>query len=191
MAWYVVSQAACRCCCAASAVVARPGSTGVAAIHRWGGHRASHLREGLRRARRGGLEGGSLVMQQGLDGFSQVFDQMKPIHDLDGMRGTTTNAVRIEGTPIPTDDRHRRMLGEPLRHRVCRALRQEVQDAMRLQIDQDRAIALPASPGPLIDPQHCGGAVGGGVSCTSRSRVAGLVRSPSRLPSAPPPPRRG
>ena len=86
------------------------------AIHRRGGHRAGHLRERLRRARRGGLQGGPLVMQEGLDGFPQVFDQMKPIHDLDGLRGATANAVRIEGTPIPTDHGHRRMLGEPVRH---------------------------------------------------------------------------
>jgi hypothetical protein len=122
-----------------------------------GGHRAGDLRECLRRTHRGGLESRALIMQKGLDRLPQVFDQMKPIHDLGGMRGATANAVRIECTAIPTDDRNRWMLGEPLRHRVCRALRQEVQDLVIFQIDQDRAIALPASPGPLIDPQHLRG----------------------------------
>ena len=96
-------------------------------------------------------------MQEGLDGFPQVFDQMKPIHDLDGVRRAPANAIRIEGTPIPTDDGHGGMLGQPVRDEVRRALGQEVKDLVILQIDQDGPVALPASPRPLIDPQHLGG----------------------------------
>ena len=96
-------------------------------------------------------------MEKSLNGFPQVLHQMKPIHDLDSVWGATANAVRIERAAIPTDHGHGRLLGEPLRHHIGRTLGEEVHDAMRLQIDQDRAVALPASPGPLIHAQHLGG----------------------------------
>ena len=122
-------------------------------------------------------------MQQGLDRFPQVFDEMKPIDHLHGVWSATANAVCIEGTPIATDHRHGRMLGEPVGDKVRRALGQEVKHLVILQVDQDGAIALPASPGPLIDPQHLGTtAPGAGAPCTSRNRVSGLVRQPQSAP---------
>ena len=90
---------------------------------------------------------------------------MKPIHDLDSVWGATANAVRIERAAIPTDDGHGRMLGEPLRHQIGRTLGEEVQDAMRLQIDQDRAVALPPPPRPFIHPEYLRR---GGVKCGGR-----------------------
>src|SRR4026208_2445389 len=40
---------------------------------------------------------------------------------------------------------------------VCRALGQEVNDVVIFSIDQDRAVALPASPVPRIHAPHLGG----------------------------------
>jgi hypothetical protein len=126
-------------------------------IHRWGRYRADHLREGLRRALCGGLQGRALIMQEGLDGFPQVFDQMKPIYDLDSVGRAPANAIRIEGAPIAANDGHRGMLGQPVRNEVRGALRQEIKDVVILQVHQNGPVALPASPGPLIDPQHLWG----------------------------------
>ena len=82
---------------------------------------------------------------------------MKPIHDLHRVGSAPANALRIEGAPIATDHGHGGMLEQPVRDKVRRALGQEVEHLVIFQIDQDRAIALPASPGPLIDAQHLGG----------------------------------
>jgi hypothetical protein len=51
-------------------------------IHRRGHHEAGYLRACLRCGRRCGLESGPLVMEEGLNGFPQVFDEMKPIHPM-------------------------------------------------------------------------------------------------------------
>jgi hypothetical protein len=96
-------------------------------------------------------------MEKGLGRFPQVFDQMKPIHDLDGLRGTTAHAVRIESAPISPDYRHRGMLGEPTGDEVRRALGQEVNDVVILQVHQDGPVALPAPPRPLVHANPLGG----------------------------------
>jgi hypothetical protein len=108
----------------------------------------------------GGLERRPLVVQKGLDGFAEVFNQMKAIHDLHGLRFATAYAIGIERTPVSTDHGNGGMLREPGGHALSRALGQEVQDLMVLQIDQDGPIAVPAPPGPLIDPNTLWG--GGG-----------------------------
>jgi hypothetical protein len=104
-------------------------------------------------------------MEEGLDGFAEVFDQMKPIHDLHGLRCPLTDALCIEGTPVSTDHGDRGMLCQPGRHALYRALRQQVQDPMILEIDQDGPIAVAAPPGPLV---HADDVQGGDVGCRSR-----------------------
>ena len=107
-------------------------------------------------------------MEEGLDGFAQVFDQMKPIDHLHGLGCPTANALGVEGTPVPTDYGDRRMLREPGGHALRRALGQEVQDLIILQIGQDGPVALPAPPRPLVHPMTLwGGVAGVGAACTS------------------------
>ena len=137
-------------------------------------------------------ERGLLIVQERLDGFAQILHQMKPIHDLHGLRSAAPDAVGVEGTAIPTDDRHRGMLGQPGRQTVRRALGQEVEHLMVLQIDEDGAIALPPPPRPLIDANDLrrrGGRrrgrlhqpqEGGGTASGSPRRAA------SRAPASPP-----
>jgi SAM-dependent methyltransferase len=61
------------------------------------------------------------------------------------------HAVGVEVTAITTDDADRRMLGQPGRHAGSGAVRQQVHDAMRLQINQDGAIPMAPPPGPFVD----------------------------------------
>jgi hypothetical protein len=96
-------------------------------IHRGDGPKAGHLCERLGSLSGGYLERGPVVVEEGLDRFAQVFDQMKPIHNLDGLRCPTANALGIERTPVPTDDADGRMLREPGRDALRRALGQQVQ----------------------------------------------------------------
>jgi hypothetical protein len=73
------------------------------------------------------------------------------IDHLYGLRRAPANAVGVEVAPIATDDGDRRILRQPGRHAGGRAVRQEVHDAMRHEIDQHRAIPMAPPPGPLID----------------------------------------
>ena len=114
---------------------------------------ACHEGEPLRGVGRCRLERSPLVVPEGFNRLSQVFDEMKPIDDLHGVGGSPANALGVERTPITTDDQDGRMLREPGGHTLCRALGQQGQDPMILQIDEDRPIALPAPPRPLIDPK--------------------------------------
>ena len=153
MASEVVTQGACRCWCSASRRCCwtcehwrRPRYLG------GDGPRAGHQRERLGGAGCGGLQRGSLAVEEGLDGFAQIFDQMKPVDHLHGMRCPPAHALGVEGPPVPTDHGDRGMLREPGGHALRRALGQQVQDPVILQGDQDRSIALPAPPRPLITP---------------------------------------
>ena len=116
------------------------------------GHRARGRRERLRRAHGGRLERRAVVEQEGFQGLAEVVDEMKAVDDLHRLGCPPANAIRIEVTAITTDDGDRRMLGQPGRDAGGRAVRQQVHDAMRRQIDQDGAIPMAPPPGPLVDP---------------------------------------
>ena len=89
---------------------------------------------------------------------------MKPIHNLHGGRRAAPDAVSVEGTPIPTAERHRGMLGQPGGQALGRALGQQVEHLMVLQIHEDGPIALPTPPRPFIhtkDPRRASSRCGG------------------------------
>ena len=86
---------------------------------------------------------------------------MKPIHDLHGRRRAAPEAIRVEGTPIPTDDGHRGMLGQPGRQTFGRALRQEVEHLMVLGTisetsKEHRAVITPSTGALLLAFQRSG-----------------------------------
>jgi hypothetical protein len=66
-------------------------------IHRSDGPRAGHERERLGGAGCSRLQRRSLAVEEGFDGFAQVFDQMKPIDHLHGLGGAPANALGVEG----------------------------------------------------------------------------------------------
>ena len=121
-----------------------------APVHGGSGHRTCHQGERLRGVGGSGLERGPLVVPKGLDRFAEVFDQMKAIHDLHGMRCSPANAIGVERTPITTDDEDGRMLREPGGHALRRALGQQVKHPMIVKIDQDGPVALPPPPRSLV-----------------------------------------
>ena len=56
--------------------------------------------------------------------------------------------------PVARNDLHFRMLLQPLRQLIGRALRQQVRYGSSFQIDQDRAVGLSLLPRPVIDTHH-------------------------------------
>jgi hypothetical protein len=62
------------------------------------------------------------------------------------------NAIGVQVAAIATHRRNGGMLGQPGRDSGRRAIRQQVDDAMRHEIDQDGAIPVAPPPGPLVHP---------------------------------------
>src|SRR5215813_4790763 len=81
------------------------------AIHGGDGAKAGHLGKCVGSMGGGDLERGPLVVEERLHRLPEVFDEMKPIHDLHRVGRSTPNAVSVQATPIPTDDGHGWMLG--------------------------------------------------------------------------------
>ena len=66
-------------------------------------------------------------------------------------------ALGIGGRAIARDHLHSRMLQEPLRHGRSRAIREERDGLVALQIDQDRAIRVAFPEREVIHTEHRGG----------------------------------
>jgi hypothetical protein len=132
-------------------LLAGVGTLTLPAIHRRDRHRGCRGGEGLDHAHGHCLQHGSLGDQEGFNGLAEVADEMEAVHDLHRLGCPSTNAVRIEVTAVTADDGDRRLPCQPGRECGGRAVRQQVHDAMRRQIDQDGAIAMAPPPGPLVD----------------------------------------
>jgi hypothetical protein len=110
---------------------------------------------------------------------------MKAVDDLRGIRCAPANAVGIELTAIAADDGDSRMLPQPGRERHGRAARQEVHDPMRRQIDQERAIAMASSPGPLVHPDGLQGWGGKDRGCPHQTQEGGRTGGQSQARGEP------
>src|ERR1700732_3471344 len=86
--------------------------------------------------------------------LSQIQQQMKAVGNLSRLRCAAPSSAGIESEPVARDDLHFRMLLQPLRQLIGRALRQQVRYGSSFQIDQDRAVALSLLPRPVIDTHH-------------------------------------
>jgi hypothetical protein len=87
-----------------------------AAIPRCARDRGRRSREGLRRADGRGQERRALGPQEGLHRFAEIGNKMKAINHLDSLGRPLADALRVQGTAIPTDDDDRRMCRQPGRH---------------------------------------------------------------------------
>src|ERR1700722_4228572 len=86
--------------------------------------------------------------------LSQIQQQMKAVGNLSRLRCAAPSSAGIESEPVARDDLHFRMLLQPLRQLIGRALRQQVRYGSSFQIDQDRAVGLSLLPRPVIDTHH-------------------------------------
>jgi len=138
-------------------LLAGVGTLTLPAIHRRDRHRGYRGGEGLDHAHGRRQQHRAFGDQAGFNSLAEVADEMAAVHDLHRLGCPATNAVRVEVTAITADDGDRRLLCQPGRECRGRAVRQEVYDAMRHEIDQDRAIAMTPPPGPLVDPNRLEG----------------------------------
>ena len=83
-----------------------------------------------------------------------VLHQVPSVGYLDGVRATLGGSLDVACATIAGDDADRGVRGEPGGDCCCLAIRQDVDDATLFQIADDRAVAVAALPGPVIDPHH-------------------------------------
>src|SRR5579875_774926 len=68
------------------------------------------------------------------------------------MRQRPLDSIRIGTSSVSTDHLNFLMMLQPGQDRVSRAVRQEVEWLASLEIDEDRAIAVPTLDGEIINP---------------------------------------
>ena len=83
-----------------------------------------------------------------------VAEQMPSIRDLDRPGGAATHTIGIGTGAVTSHDLDAGMPLQPVGHGGGLAVGQQVDDLASFQIAQDRAVALTAPPGPIIDAEH-------------------------------------
>jgi hypothetical protein len=92
-----------------------------------------------------------VVEEEGFQGLAEVLDEMEAIDHLYSRRRAPANAVSVQVAPIAADHGDRPMLCQPGRDAGGRAVRQQADDVVVREVDQNRAVAMPSPPGPLVD----------------------------------------
>jgi hypothetical protein len=77
-----------------------------------------------------------------------------PIRDLDGLRGSGGGAFGKERRPVAADDLDARPLGEPGSQAGCLPIRQQIDGAPGLDVDEESAVAAALAAGALVDADH-------------------------------------
>lgn len=97
---------------------------------------------------------GVLAGDRFLQGLAQVAQQVPSIEDMHRLGRALLDALGIHLGPIAGDDLDPGMAPQPVGDRLGVAIGQEVRDGSSFQVDDDRAVAQPAPPRPLVDGDH-------------------------------------
>ena len=89
-------------------------------------------------------------------GFRKILQQMKTVSNLHCLGRALASTLRIRLRAVTCDDLYARMLPEPLRHGVGRAIWEESHRLAAFQIYQDGPIRLAFPEGEIIHPEHGG-----------------------------------
>jgi hypothetical protein len=82
--------------------------------------------------------------------------QVEPIDALDGLRRSLPNPLSIETTAVAANDLDARMRLQPRRDRGGRALREQINHVMALEIADNGPEPSASPPGPFVEPDHPG-----------------------------------
>ncbi|GLS69041.1 hypothetical protein GCM10007890_10530 [Methylobacterium tardum] len=86
-----------------------------------------------------------------LQGLAQIAQHMPAVEDMHCPGRPLPDALAVDLGPVAGDDLDAGMAPEPVSNGVCVAIGQELRDGVAFQIDDDRSVAAPAPPGPLVD----------------------------------------
>ena len=93
------------------------------------------------------------LLEHSLHRRRKIQNEVKTIGDPLRLRRPERRALGIDATPIPGDRHDFRMVPEPFGEAVSGSIRQKINNAVRVQIDQNRSILLAFAPSPIIKSQ--------------------------------------
>ncbi|MCR3725229.1 hypothetical protein FHS35_002077 [Streptomyces umbrinus] len=88
-----------------------------------------------------------------LDGFGEVVEQVPGVGHLPGLWCTGVGAVAEGAGTVAADDPYLRVLAKPRRESVRGAVRENIDGAPGVHVDQDRRVGPTAAHGELVDAQ--------------------------------------
>jgi hypothetical protein len=90
-------------------------------------------------------------VELGFDGFAKILQEMPAIRDLHRVRGALGHPGRIGFRPIACHNPHLGMGLEPGGHCLGGTVLEQIDWAVPVQIDDDRAIGVAFPFGPIVD----------------------------------------
>lgn len=95
-----------------------------------------------------------MALQDALEDIANVAEQVPAIGDLHGVGCAAPRAVGVALRAIAADDLDARMRGEPRREVIGRAVCEQIDDRVALEIDEHDTVGLTAPPSPVVDAEH-------------------------------------
>jgi hypothetical protein len=92
-----------------------------------------------------------LAVNNGANRITQVAQQVPPVGDLNGIRRPLAGAVCVGAGAIAGNDLNTGMAAQPCGQAFGLSIGQQVDNRIALQINQDRPVAVSATPRPIID----------------------------------------
>src|SRR5205085_3733744 len=103
------------------------------------------------------LQGFLFPLKESLECVTQIEQQVEAIGHLLCLGSSFARSLRIGSCTVTADDFDSRMSGEPGLEGLSLAIRQDIHNAMSLQINQDRAVRSPLAHGPVVYSKHAWG----------------------------------
>ena len=91
-----------------------------------------------------------------LQGVAEMAEQMPTVRDLDRRGRTAPDPIGIRARPIAGDHLDPGVPAQPVGDGAGLAIRQQIDDAVALEIADDGAVTGATPPCPIIDPDHTG-----------------------------------
>src|SRR5579871_1895925 len=95
-----------------------------------------------------------MVQEEGFERGREVLKQMEAIGHLDRFWCAPSCSLGIPATSVPTDDLWAPVLLQPGHQGFRLTVRQEIDDAVPLEVDHDRAITVTTTEGEVVDAQN-------------------------------------
>lgn len=112
------------------------------------------LRLGFGDGRDKGSQAAAMLGDGPFCGLAQVVPEVPPVRDLDGLRGAGGGAFGEERRTVTADDLNARPFGEPGRQAGRLPVRQQIDGAAGLDVDEDGAVVAALAGGVLVDADH-------------------------------------
>jgi hypothetical protein len=88
-----------------------------------------------------------------LKSICEVVDDVPSIGDLHSSWSTAPRRTGVHAISIATNDFRSGVLGQPTDQRIRRRILEQVDDLGPTSVDDNRAVATPASKGELVNPE--------------------------------------